>query len=391
MDHPSPSPSGFRNHLPHRLRVSGSGAAGSRFRNLEELRERIEQPLAASQSPSSFAGPPHSAAPLALEAVQAAWQEAAGAKRLRALTVGVIVGSSRTMGRPSSQANATEHPVQELVYSSPVALAGEIARQLKCTGPCLAVSSACASGVSALALAGDLLVAGSCDAVVVGAVDLATHPETARLFEQNGLCAPAEMTLAAQPFDHQSPGIHLADGAGFLVLERTSSSDSIGEEAVFLTGWAQRSHPQDRCGLKVATTQLAPCLTAALKQANLQAQDLDLVYTHGNGNPRSDARELEALHQFFAPTEAPTISAPLVATKHLTGHCLGATSAIEAALTVHALQRKLTLNPCRIPGQSTPRPPIEAPAHASVHAFGLWGSCAAVVFSQASTRTTAKA
>lgn len=321
-----------------------------------------------------------SATSLALTAARMAWQEAEGDQRLLAgANVGVIVGSSRTLGTPALDESTLGHPVKELVYSSPVALAGEIARLLRCTGPCLATSSACASGVSALALAGDLLTAGSCDAVIVGAVDRATSPETARRFEKNGLVAPPEDN-SPLPFDEESPGIHLADGAGFLLVERADASAPEVEHAVHLTGWAQRSHPQDRCGLKVATTLLGPCLEQALNRAQLTAQDLSFAYTHGNGNPRSDRNELEALKQFFAALPASTT---LVATKQLTGHCLGATSAIEAAVTVRALQRKLCLPSYRILSadggiSATAKMP---PTHASVHAFGLWGSCAVAVFS----------
>lgn len=351
------------------LLVSGCGAIGSRFGDLATLLAQLTSPTETTEAPPS-------ASSLALAAAKAAWQEAEGAKRLASANVGVIVGSSRTIGEVAATARST--PVQELVYSSPVALAGEIARQLRCTGPCLATSSACASGVAAMALAADMLTAGSCDAVIVGAVDLATAPETARRFARNGLCAPGGAEAGSRPFDAESPGIHLGDGAAFLVLERRAPTETMSTDKVYLTGWAQRSQPQDRCGLKVATSLLRPCLEHALARANLSPEDLSFLYTHGNGNPRSDANELDALTQFFA-TNSPV---PLVATKHLTGHCLGATSAIEAAVTVRVLEESLPLPTFNLPSLTSPASPIVNSRHASIHAFGLWGSCAAVVFSR---------
>jgi len=358
--------------------VTGGGAAGSRFRTLEDLLEQ-----AASASPSHRPDQP-TAARLAAAAAQEAWQEAGGEALLRAqATVGVVIGSSRSLpGSHRDQAPGKRPAVRDLVYSTAGSLAGEVGRLLRTNGPCLAVSSACASGASALALAADLIVAGSCDAVVAGGVDAASHPDTVHLFARNGLTAPAGTARAARPFDPDSPGIVLADGAGFLVLERAGlRTREVSGNTVRLSGWSQAATPGDRCGLRVAQTLLEPCLRRALAAAGIGPRDLAFVSAHANGNPVSDAAERDALRRILATTPKPI---PLVTSKHRTGHCLGGSPAIEAAVAVRHLRLgRLPRAEVCLPDftPATGGEPLPAPAHGSVHAFGLWGGCAALVFS----------
>ncbi|MEM1057645.1 MAG: beta-ketoacyl synthase N-terminal-like domain-containing protein [Verrucomicrobiota bacterium] len=367
---------------PAAVLVTGGGAAGSLFVSLDALLDRLRQPGTAP-APDRGTASPSSADALAWAAAEAAWREADGPLLQAAgATVGVIVGSSR----PVVETAATKgeaRAVQDLVHTSPVAVAGQLARQLGCNGPCLTVSSACASGGGAIALAADLLAGGSCDAVLAGGVDLPTLPATAELFARNGLWTPDRAAAASRPFDPVSPGIRIADGAGFLLLEREGLRPPLPGAAVRLAGWAHRTDPRDRCGQNVAQTMLGACLSAALDRAGLDRGDLGFVYAHGNANPLSDSAERAALKRFFAATTGPV---PVVASKHLTGHCLGTSSAIEAAVTARALKEGLALPACLQLGTSDASPPLppKPPSHASVHALGLWGSCAALVFSRVS-------
>lgn len=296
---------------------------------------------------------------------------------------GVVAGSSRSAAWAPTGGSSRLH---ELVMTTGSALAGALARRLKISGPHLLVSSACTSSASAIALAADLIRSGAIDAALAGGVDLGAHPATRRVFAANGLCA-ADSGADGEgclPFDRRSRGIRLGDGAGFAVLIRSSVLPRRPEPAVELAGWARGTDPADRCGLSSPLTILPRVLREAAAMAGITPDDLAFVHAHGNGNPRGDQAEAATLDAFAAARRSPL---PVVLTKHLTGHCLGATPAMELAFDTEILARGILppnshlTDPLPAPHlelvRERPRP-CPAPCSCLV-SFGLWGSCAALV------------
>ncbi|MGW0771804.1 beta-ketoacyl-[acyl-carrier-protein] synthase family protein [Streptomyces sp. NPDC002676] len=218
--------------------------------------------------------------------------------------------------------------------------AGEISSDLRAFGPSLSVSTACASGATAIGLGRDLLLSGSCDIAVVGGAESGRARATSVGFSRMGalstrVSAPAE---ASRPFDADRDGFVLGEGAGILVLERVAdararSVRAHGHVAGFGAS-ADAYHfttpdPEGR-GTELATR-------TALADAGMTASDIGHINAHGTATPLGDMAEAAMLGRVFP--HAP----PVTATKSLMGHALGASAALEAAFAL------LTLRHQRVP------------------------------------------
>lgn len=222
--------------------------------------------------------------------------------------------------------------------SVPNMVAGEIACDLGFQGPNFVVSSACASGGQALAVARELLLGGACDVVVAGGSESGRAPMTAACFSRmRALSTRTEAPeRACRPFDSERDGFVLGEGAGVLVLESPHFARARGarERALLLGAGssADARHPTsphpEGAGAELAVRQ-------ALSDAGCAPRDVGHINTHGTSTAVGDAAEARALLRMF--DGAPP---PATATKGVLGHALGASGAIEAALTVLALERQ---------------------------------------------------
>ncbi|MFI1452669.1 beta-ketoacyl-[acyl-carrier-protein] synthase family protein [Streptomyces roseus] len=203
-----------------------------------------------------------------------------------------------------------------------------IALRFGVTGPALATSTACASGTTALGVARDLLATGRCDIALVCGADAAVTRLMVTGFSQLG----ALSDTGSRPFDTARDGFVIAEGAGALVLERPQHAA------------ARSARPLARLIGHAATTDahhlVAPdpegrgaerAVRAALADAAVAAEDVGHVNAHGTSTRQNDAVEAAVLRRVF-PHRPPVTSA-----KGALGHTLGASGAVEAALTVLAL------------------------------------------------------
>ncbi|MFE2547942.1 beta-ketoacyl-[acyl-carrier-protein] synthase family protein [Streptomyces sp. NPDC059355] len=203
-----------------------------------------------------------------------------------------------------------------------------IALRFGVTGPALATSTACASGTTALGLARDLLATGQCDIALVCGAEAAVTRLMVTGFSQLG----ALSDTGSRPFDATRDGFVIAEGAGALVLERPGHAAAraarplarlIGHAASTDAHHLVAPHPEGR-GAEQA-------VRAALADAGVGPEDVGHVNAHGTSTRRNDAVEAAVLRRVF-PHRPPVTSA-----KGALGHTLGASGAIEAALTVLAL------------------------------------------------------
>ncbi|MGW7097826.1 beta-ketoacyl-[acyl-carrier-protein] synthase family protein [Streptomyces sp. NPDC054838] len=203
-----------------------------------------------------------------------------------------------------------------------------LALRFGATGPTLSTSTACASGTTALGLARDLLATGQCDIALVCGAEAAITRLMVTGFAQIG----ALSGTGSRPFDATRDGFVIAEGAGALVLERPADAAARSARPLArLIGYAASTdahhlvapHPQGR-GAEQA-------VRAALADAGVAAGDVGHVNAHGTSTRQNDDIEAGVLRRVF-PHRPPVTSA-----KGALGHTLGASGAIEAALTVLAL------------------------------------------------------
>jgi nodulation protein E len=141
-------------------------------------------------------------------------------------------------------------------------------------------------------------------------------------------------TDTCRPFSAGRSGLVLAEGAGALLLEREDHALSRGAQPLAaVLGYAASADARDVIQPDVG--RIAATMQAALADAGVAPEDIGHVNAHGTGTVLNDRTEAAALHRVFG---ARVRAIPVVATKSLHGHMLGATGAIEAIATILALR-----------------------------------------------------
>lgn len=251
-------------------------------------------------------------------------------------------------------------------------LADYVTHALDLEGPAAVVSAACASSAKVFGTAVRAMAAGLCDAAIVGGVD-SLCLTTLYGFHSLGLLSPQR----CRPFDVDRDGISISEGAAFVLLERAGRAAA----RVNLLGIGESSdahhmstpHPEG-LGARMA-------MQRALAHAGVPAERVGYVNLHGTASRTNDASEAAALvHVFGSKT-------PCSSTKGLTGHALGAAGAIEALLTVFALEEAFlpagaqtqALDPAlQVDYLVAPRP--GSAAIAMSNSFGFGGANCALLF-----------
>ena len=272
----------------------------------------------------------------------------------------------------------------------PNAPAAQVAMRHGVHGPVLTYSVACASSAAAIAEAAkavqrgdvDLAIAGGSEALIVPGVLLAWQAmQTLAGFQ------PGEAATAIRPFASDRSGFALGEGAAFLILESAQHARRRGARTYgLLSGW----------GLSCDATHLtkpdaagqARALRAALRQADLQPRDVGYCNAHGTATRIGDVVEHDALAEVWGDgLDALRVSS----TKALHGHLLGAGGALEAVITLLALQQRQlppnahtdTVDPAcalnLVRQNATSAPGLEA---AISNSFAFGGTNAVLLFSR---------
>lgn len=254
-----------------------------------------------------------------------------------------------------------------------------VAQALGAGGPRLTISTACSSGANAILMGADLLRAGECDVAVCGGADALTLM-TYYGFRSLKLMSPVPCT----PFGRDRHGLSLGEAGAFVVLERGDAARARGRAPhAWLTGGACT------CDAFHMTTpaQDGQRVAAAIRQAlgELDPAAIGYVNAHGTGTAANDITEARALRSVLGPQLPPVSS-----TKSWHGHTLGAAGALEAIITVIAVEDGVlpaTLN-TTLADDEAPRDRVSEPgrraeiAHALSTAFAFGGNNTALRFSR---------
>lgn len=267
--------------------------------------------------------------------------------------------------------------------------AGHVSINYGLKGPLGAPVTACAAGVQAIGDAARMIRAGEVDVAVCGGAEAAIHRVSLAGFAAARALSSAfnhNPALASRPFDQARDGFVMGEGAGILVIEELQHALARGAQPIAeLVGYgtsADAYHmtagPEDGDGARRAMTQ-------ALRQAGVDASQVQYLNAHATSTPVGDKGELAAIRRVFGADSNLAISS----TKSATGHLLGAAGGIEAIFTVLALRDQIapvTLNldtPDELAegmhllrGEARPMP-IE---YALSNGFGFGGVNASVLF-----------
>lgn len=203
-----------------------------------------------------------------------------------------------------------------------------LARTLGVTGPAYAISTACSSSSKVFPAARRLIETGVCDAAVVGGADGRCR------FAMNGFNALGALSQGrCRPLAEDRDGICLGEGAALFLMEREDAASSDG--AVFFSGAGETSDAYHATAPDPEGRGAEAAMRAALADAGCAPEDIGYVNLHGTGTWANDDMEMKAVRRVFGESlRADDAGNPLLveSTKSITGHCLGAAGAVEAAI-----------------------------------------------------------
>ena len=273
--------------------------------------------------------------------------------------------------------------------------AGHVAIQHGLRGPSHAASTACATGAHAIGDAYKLIRDGDADMMLAGATEGSINRLSVAGFCRlkalstsfNGI--PSE---ASRPFDSQRDGFVIGEGAAVLCLEEEGAARARGANILaYVRGVGLSCDASHITAPSSDGSGALRAMEAALRNGGMAAKDVDYVNAHATSTPLGDDIEGRAMESLFAGRTL------VSSTKGHTGHLLGAAGALEAALTVFALNSGLLpatrnlLDPSQtyFNWKHVPRPleeggahkPAEAPKVALCNSFGFGGTNASLLFS----------
>lgn len=234
-------------------------------------------------------------------------------------------------------------PVSSAAASIPQAAANTIADRIGAYANATTVSSACPSGLDAVAEATAMIRSGEVEAAVAGGADAPITPLTLASFIGSGLVAASngEPELASKPFDLTRESGVLAEGAGIFIVENYERALARGARCyVEIAGYGKQ---RDIDRTKPASG-LFDSMQLALANASRSINDVDYISAYGTGDPILDSAEVAVIKQLFG-TRAYEI--PISSIKGVTGNPLGASGPLQliaSALAVRDRQIPPTAN-----------------------------------------------
>jgi len=224
---------------------------------------------------------------------------------------------------------------------------GKAGMLLGFTGPVFSPQGACASGNHAVGIGSRMIRDGDCDFVLAGGAETCIIPEIIHGFENMnatikilpGDRAYDDPSLASRPFSIDRKGFVLSEGGGVLVLAAEDMLATYGlvpKAEVLGIGWTSDAFHFTRPN----TETVVRSIEEAIDDAGLAPGDIQYVNAHGTSTSRGDSMEIDCLREVFG---SQLEKIPVSSTKSQIGHTLGAASAIEAALSIEAMQKGLVL------------------------------------------------
>ena len=215
--------------------------------------------------------------------------------------------------------------------------AGQISMKHGFRGPNYAVVSACASSTNAIISAMDNLKLGKADIIITGGSEAVIG--VAGMGGFNAMKAMSERNddpkTASRPYDKDRDGFIMGEASGVLVLEELEHAirrgakiycEVVGGGATADAYHLTAPHPE---GLGAKNV-----MNAALRDAGMQANEIDYINTHGTSTPLGDIAEAKAITDVFGEH---AYHLNISSTKSMTGHCLGAAGVIEAIACIQTV------------------------------------------------------
>ena len=257
--------------------------------------------------------------------------------------VGVIIGSGigglHTMEEQYSRLQKSPKRVSPFFVPSMILdiVSGHISIKYGFKGPNFAVVSACASANHAIGESFNRIKYGMNDIIVTGGTEGGITPlSIAGFANMKALTRNSDYNLASRPFDNERDGFVIAEGAGILVLEEYEHAKKRGAEILGeIIGYGATADAYHLTSPALDGAGAVEAMSEALKSANINSSEVNYINAHGTSTPFNDKIETLAIKRLFSKEFNDLF---VSSSKSMLGHLLGAAGAVEAIITVKALQ-----------------------------------------------------
>ena len=217
-------------------------------------------------------------------------------------------------------------------------ISGHVSIKFGFKGPNVAVVTACTTGLHAIGLSARMIEYGDCDVMVAGGAESCVSP-----LGIGGFAAARALSTrnedpktASRPWDKDRDGFVLGEGSGVLVLEEYEHAKARGAKVYAeVVGFGMSADAYHMTAPDID----GPCrsMTMALKNAGVNADDVQYLNAHGTSTPLGDLNETNAVKTAFGSHSKRMV---VSSTKSMTGHLLGGAGGIESVFTVLALHHQ---------------------------------------------------
>jgi 3-oxoacyl-[acyl-carrier-protein] synthase II len=217
-------------------------------------------------------------------------------------------------------------------------IADRLADRFGTTGLPITLSTACASGATAIQLGVEAIRRGECErALSIGADGSATAEALIRFSLLSALSTSNDAPQkASKPFSKDRDGFVLAEGSAALVLESLEAATARGATVLgILRGCGEKADDFHRTRSKPDASPAIAAVRAALADAGLSDSEIDYINAHGTSTPENDKMEHLSLSTVFGERIS---SIPVSSNKSMIGHTLSAAGAIEAAFSLMTMR-----------------------------------------------------
>jgi 3-oxoacyl-[acyl-carrier-protein] synthase II len=222
-------------------------------------------------------------------------------------------------------------------------VAGHLAETFGTKGSPISLSTACASGATAIQLGVEAIRRGEADAALCVATDGSVNPEAMVRFSLlSALSTQNDQPQAAsKPFSKNRDGFVMAEGAGALVLESYEAAVARGAPILgVVAGCGELTDSFHRTRSSPDGKPIIGCVNKALADAGMTPEQIDHINAHGTATPENDKMEYLGISAVFGERAK---QIPVSSNKSMVGHTISAAGAVEAIFSL------LTLEHQRIP------------------------------------------
>lgn len=218
--------------------------------------------------------------------------------------------------------------------------AGNIAIKLNAKGPCISISTACATGTSAIGEAYRAILGGYADAIVAGGVDAAISPMAVAAFMNcMALTESDDKDNASIPFDKRRSGFVMGEGAGALIVEDYEHAKKRNAKIYAeICGYGSTCDAHHVTAPDPEAVASGAAIADSIKNAGEINPENIYFNAHGTSTPMNDKTETQALKNIFGDK---AYKLNISSTKSMTGHLLGAAGAVEAIAAINALRENI--------------------------------------------------